>query len=105
MIGRGSIGAVAGLLVLLGAASAPAQERECWRHSKGYFENTRGNQWIEKIDGNTYNLMEVERTENFIELHDKGRNIIDRLYANRCEYKPANRNVPFRKSLDGKWVS
>ena len=47
------------------------EERNYWRHSKGHFENTKGNRWEEKIADATNYFVETDRTDHYVELYNK----------------------------------
>jgi len=90
------------LFALLFVSPLRAEKREYWRHSKGHFENTKGNKWIEKAsDGMTYRFIEQTRKEKYVELFDKSRDCYVRLYADHCEVKSGDGD--FVKLFDGKW--
>jgi hypothetical protein len=103
MSGRRSVGvAVACLLVLAGAACARAQERSYWRDDKGYFMNTKGKDWVEERGNNKYHYVEKDQTDDYVELHDRVRDITVRLFNGRCAIKP-NKRKPFEKAYDGEF--
>jgi hypothetical protein len=84
------------------ATAASAAERNYWHHKNGHFENTEKNHWEEKApDDNTYHFTEKERTQHYVELHDKSRDCWVRLYNDRCEVKFGEGN--FEKFYDGEW--
>ena len=76
-------------------------ERDRWRSSHGQFVNTKGDRWVEKYDKATFRYMETARTNEYVELFDKGRNFTVRLFADHYEVKVGNR---FERRLEGKWV-
>src|ERR1700689_4387950 len=82
---RSITGLLACVLVLSFATVAQARERNYWRYHEGHFENTSGNQWEEHMEDKTFHFTEVDRTEKFVELYDKSRNITVRLYDDRQE--------------------
>jgi hypothetical protein len=89
------------LLTLAWVSTASAAERNYWKHSDGHFENTTGNNWVEKIKGNTNRFKEVERTERYIELYDAGRDCTVRLFNDRCMVKFGNKK--FEEYYNGRW--
>src|SRR5690242_10111197 len=102
---RRSIGlVVACLLLLVCVAPARAKERSYWRHSKGHFENTKGNTWVEKCPEGTFRFVETKRTEKYVELYDKSQKCTVRLYNNRCDIKNKDTKNKFKKCYDGKWA-
>jgi hypothetical protein len=89
-------------LVLAFAAPSYAAERNYWHHKKGHFENTKENNWEEKApDGNTYRFHERERTQHYVELHDKSRDCTVRLFDDHCSVKFGNE--PFKRYYEGHW--
>jgi hypothetical protein len=102
---RHSILALVACVVTLGlVGSAAAAERNYWKHSKGHFENTTGNTWVEKIDNRTHKFVEKERTERYIELYDSSRNCWVRLFNDRCLVKfPDKGDTKFEEYYQGRW--
>ena len=94
-------------LVVATATVSPvlAGDREYWRHNAGHFENTSGNSWTEKNTTNEFQFVETDRTHNYVELFDAGRNCTVRLYANACFVKAPFTNNQFKKYYNGKWGS
>ena len=76
-------------------------ERDYWRSSRGHFDNTKGDRWVEKYDKAMFRYVETARTKEYVELFDKGRNFTVRLFADHYEVKVNNR---FDRRLDGKWI-
>jgi hypothetical protein len=93
--------AVACVVTAVIATPALAASRDYWRHSRGHFENTSGNKWVEKKEGDTFRFVETERTENYVELYDAGRDCTVRLFDNRCMVKFGKK--PFEKYYNGSW--
>jgi hypothetical protein len=94
--------AVLACLVLF-AAAAPslAAERDYWRHSRGHFENTSGNTWVEKNGAVTHRYVEMKRTEDYVELYDSGRDVTVRLFDDSCVVKIKRR--AFHEVYTGSW--
>jgi WD40 repeat protein len=95
---------VIALLALLPAARAAAEERTNWRHDKGSFEKTADGTWVEKAGDGTYQFEEKDRTDQYVELHDKGRNITVRLEAGYCLVKVGDKGR-FKRTYKGAWVA
>ncbi len=83
-----------------GDAPGHRKSRTLWRSSRGYFENTGGDKWVEKNDDGVFNYVERERTAKFIELFDFSRNITVRLHPDHYDVKTNNR---FERKTDGTW--
>jgi hypothetical protein len=80
--------ALACVVVLGFTLTARAGDRDLWRHGKGAFVNSRGNEWVEKApDGSTYYFKERTRTEAYILLFDSSRDCFVRLYNDHCLVK------------------
>jgi hypothetical protein len=77
-------------------------DRTYWRHSKGHFENTKGNAWLEKSPDDTFRFVETDRNTNFVQLYDKSRECTVRLFGDRCMVKFGAEKFKFY--YDGKWV-
>jgi hypothetical protein len=91
-----------GIVALLWATPASAADRNYWRHSKGHFENTEGNKWVEKAEKDaTHNYVEKERTEKYVELYDKSRDAWVRLFDDRCMYRFGDKK--WERLCDGSW--
>src|SRR5437764_1467194 len=90
------------LLTLAWVSTAAAAERNYWKHSKGHFENTSGNNWVEKIGGMTKRLVEVERTEKYIELYNTAEDATIRLFNDRCMVKLSDKKR-FEEYYQGRW--
>ena len=78
----------------------PKKDRVFWRSSKGYFESTNGDQWVEKYENAKFNYVEIDRTNKYVELFDKSRNFSVRLHADHYDVKVKDK---FERRLDGKW--
>jgi hypothetical protein len=103
MSGRRSVGlAVACLLVLACAACARAQDRSYWRDEKGYFENTQGKEWVEERGNTKHHFVEKEQTDDYVELHDKNRDITVRLFNDHCTIR-SGKKKNFDKAYDGEF--
>jgi hypothetical protein len=98
---RGMLALLAGALALVFCSSVTAAERRYWRHSTGHFENTTGNEWVEKINEKTWHFKEVKRTDAYVELYDKTRDLYVRLHNNKCWVKAAGKD--YEDYYDGKW--
>jgi len=97
-----SIGwASACVLTLVFAAPALAAERNYWRYHGGHFENTTGNRWEERAEDKTFHFVEVDRTERFVQLFDKDRDVTVRLYSDRQEDRTGNGQ--FHELRKGGW--
>jgi hypothetical protein len=74
MLSRRSFLLVVLAFPVLFAAAAPslAAERDYWRHTRGHFENTSGDTWVERSSGVTHRYVEMKRTEDYVELYDSG---------------------------------
>jgi hypothetical protein len=90
------------VVTLAWVGTAAAAERDYWRHSRGHFENTVGNKWVEKIDDRTHRFMEVERTQKYVELYDASRDCTVRLYNDRCMVKKSGK-PRFEEYWNGRW--
>src|SRR5262249_55066408 len=97
-------GVVVGLLVLLSARGAFAEEHTSWRYDKGSFEKTKDGSWVEKAADGTYQFQEKERTDEYVELYDSTRKITVRLSANGCQVKVGDRGR-FKPTYKGSWVA
>jgi WD40 repeat protein len=95
-------GVVIGLLMLLWAPRAFAEERTSWRYDKGSFEKTADGGWVEKAADGTYQFQEKERTDEYVELYDSSRKITVRLSANDCLVKVGDRGR-FKRTYTGSW--
>src|SRR5690242_4154244 len=94
--------AVACLLSLGAVAQAKAGGgRDLWAHDKGTFTNTRGNNWVEHVQGDTYYFREVRRTDGSVELYDRSRDCTVRLTRCACFVKFGSGG--FDKFYDGRW--
>ena len=100
--------AVIGVFALsLGCASAQDKDqRNLWLYEGGWYQKKDGKEWIE-LNFNTYaegkviRYAEVKRTEAFVELFDKERNIAVRLYDSTEEHKAGN--DPWETGYKGRW--
>jgi hypothetical protein len=101
MVMRGMVITAAVCVLLLGSGAAHAADREYWKHDKGHFENTVGNKWVEKSETHTYNFVEKERTEKFVEIYDKERDVTVHLHDDRAAYKKGNGK--WETLYTGKW--
>lgn len=100
------LGRVLAVVLALSLASpAWAGDREYWRHSRGHFENTRGNQWEEKSPDATFRFTERDRTEQYVELYDPSRDCTVRLYNNQCWVRAPFTDYVFRVFYNGGWGS
>ena len=70
MLRKATVMALVALVALCLVGNAFAKDRRTWRHENGYFENTKGNDWTEKIGTKTHHFKEVKRTDDFIELSE-----------------------------------
>jgi hypothetical protein len=97
------LGLVAALVLVL-ASPAWAKERTTWRFDKGFFENTSGNTWTERIGEETRHWTEVRRTDDFIELtrEEKGKEHFMRLFDDHASRK-ATRGSEWERVFTGKW--
>jgi hypothetical protein len=94
--------ALACVVVLGFTLTAHAGDRDTWRHSRGVFVNTNGNNWVEKAwDGGTYTFRERLRTEEYVLLYDSSRDCFVRLYNNRCLVKFGS--SPYQEYYRGFW--
>jgi hypothetical protein len=100
-VNRSVVSLLACLLVLAIAAPVHAGERNYWRHKEGHFENTMENKWEEKSPSGTHHFVERDRTEKYVELHDRSRDCTVRLFDDHCTVK--FKDEPFRKLYDGHW--
>jgi len=91
------------LLVLVLAAPSYAAERNYWHHKTGHFENTKENKWEEKSPGGTYHFVEKERTEKYVEIHDRSRDCTVRLFDDHCLVR--FKDEPFKRLYEGRWGS
>jgi hypothetical protein len=83
-----ALAAVALVLVSFTAAHAD-NARVSWRHDAGHFEQVAGGKWVEKsADGKvTWHFEEQQRTADFVQLYDAGRDVHVRLYNDHCLVK------------------
>jgi uncharacterized protein (TIGR03066 family) len=65
----------------------PVDGREVWIYDKGVFRHTKGKLWEEKSGDDTHHFMEVERTNDFIQLYNQSRDITIQLRADRSDVK------------------
>jgi hypothetical protein len=100
-VNRSLASLLACVLVLVFAATAYAKERNYWHHKEGHFENTKENRWEEKSPTGTYHFVEKERTEKYVELHDKSRDCTVRLFDDHCTVR--FKDEPFKHLYDGHW--
>jgi CubicO group peptidase (beta-lactamase class C family) len=77
--------------------------RSRWDYDGGYFVITVGKEWTERSGNQTFHFEEVARTREYVELHDKTRQITVRLYADR-HLDNTGDNKSFVKIHDGKWA-
>ena len=80
--------------------------RAYWTHKKGAFEHKKGKLWEEVKDGKVVSkFVEEGRTKEYVEMHEKGRDVTLRLYSDRVESKGGGRREKFKSLYDGKWGS
>lgn len=81
---RGFVSTAAIAVVLAVAGIAAAKERVVWRHTDGFFENNKGNDWYEKSQNGKFQFKEIKRTEEYIELENVKSGNRVRLLNDRC---------------------
>ncbi len=91
------------LLTLAAASSGRADDRDYWKHNDGSFKQVKGEQWLEVLKDKKIDLVEKNRTDEYVELFDPGRKISIRLFADRCEAL-LDPKSSYKKVHDGKWV-
>ena len=91
-------------LVAPPAVAGPA-DRNYWKHSKGHFENTSGNNWVEKSGGGTWRYVESDRNDKYVELYDKSREVGVRIYAKKYAWKhPKETQGAWEGKIEGHWM-
>lgn len=89
-------------LALAFVGAAAAKERTVWRHDGGFFENTKGNEWLEKSQNGTFRFKEIKRSEEYIELENiKSANRV-RLYDMRAT-QVDKEGKELKEYYKGKW--
>jgi hypothetical protein len=97
-------------LTLLGTAAAPAfgqdkDIRHLWKFGAGnYFEQKGGTGWVEYgPKGITATFVETKRTDAFVEIFDKSRNVTVQLYKDHCDSKGGKEK--FKLLYNGRWIN
>ena len=83
-------------------------DRVMWIHQNGRFTKINATQWTEDVKwadmaAEHYDLVEAKRTPEYVELFNKSRECLIRLYADHCEVK--FRDMQFETKADGLWVA
>jgi hypothetical protein len=90
------------------AAVVFSEERQCWEGSNGvcFVHYPRENQWKEQDQHGIpfFWFVEHDRTPEYIELLDEGRNLLVRLYADRVAVKSNSENTAWRAMRAGRWI-
>jgi hypothetical protein len=88
--------------------SEGAQDRNAWLYKAsgkdGSFRKQTGKQWLETTgEGVEIGFDEVERTDQFVELFDRGRMMWLRLYSDHAEWRQGE-NPRWNRLYPGRWV-
>lgn len=87
------------------AQSAVAGDRELWKFDGGFFIKLKGNRWQEtsKTSDDKFHFVETARTDEYVEIYDKGRDLTIRLRKKMCTIQTGKSNK-FEKLYDGGWA-
>jgi eukaryotic-like serine/threonine-protein kinase len=92
----------------LTSAAVFSEERQCWEGSNGicFVNYPQENQWKEQNEHGIpfFWFVEHERTPEYIELLDEGRNLLVRLYADRVAVTTNSENTAWRVMRPGRWI-
>lgn len=84
-------------------ASVPVGPRYEWFYANGYFHAAGGTAWVEVMNGvDSYNFVQTQRNDSFVELFDASRSLYVRLYP-QAMYLKGQGETNFRKYYDGHW--
>src|SRR5262245_49056366 len=85
------------------------KERTLWVYEGGWYQKIDGKNWIE-VNYNVYNsnrgrfeFEEVNRTEEYVELHDKARKVSSRHYHDHHEWRNDNA-AEWNRGYQGRWA-
>ncbi len=93
------------------AAKKPVDARSEWIYfsdsgDEGRFTKGNGREWVEKTtDGGQNRFLESGRNAEFVELVDRSRLIVVRLYADYADLRQGTRSPDFGRLCDGHWSS
>ena len=91
-----------------GAAATPVAtsngNERAWVHKDGIITSAGEGRWVEKIGETTYTFEQVGKPQaEFIELHDKSRDLYVRLYTHEMQAKGMGKLPNYVHVLDGSW--
>ena len=73
---------------------------------EGRFTKGKGREWVEATaDGGEYRFIESGRNAEFVELVDRSRLIVVRLYADYADMRQGTQSPGFGRLYDGHWAS
>lgn len=105
-IRRAALGFVALTLAMVLVDLAVAGDaRKVWRHSKGTFVNVEGAKWEERgiNDEVRYRFDELSRSDQYVRLFDKTRDVIVLLAKDACYYNEKGSGEKKTKLYNGSW--
>ncbi|MCE9606051.1 MAG: hypothetical protein K8U03_14235 [Planctomycetia bacterium] len=87
------------------AAVGNAAERELWRHAGGHFADHGSGNWVERSQNGSFDLQEVERSPQHIELVSKsGTGTRVRLFAGQSDILRRGQG-PWTRQYNGDWAA